>query len=72
MIKAVYDEYRLTWDPDDYHRDLYTVQETYIDTGGFFSVLVLDGRVIGTVCALDRGAEAELSLIHISEPTRPY
>ena len=28
VIKAVYDEYRLTWDPDDYHRDLYTIQET--------------------------------------------
>jgi len=70
VIKAVYDEYRLTWDPDDYHRDLYTVQETYIDTGGFFSVLVLDGRVIGTVCALDRGAEAEIERLYLHRDHR--
>ena len=70
VIKAVYDEYRLTWDPDNYHRDLYTVQETYIDTGGFFSVLVLDDQVIGTVCALDRGAAAEIERLYLHRDHR--
>lgn len=41
VVKAVFDEYGLTWDPDAYHRDLFTVRETYLDTGGMFSVLVL-------------------------------
>ena len=65
MIKSVYDEYDLTWDPVDYHRDLYTIRETYIDTGGFFSALVLDGDVIGTVSALDRGADAEIERLYL-------
>jgi putative acetyltransferase len=66
VIKSVYDEYALTWDPDDYHRDLYSVQETYIDTGGFFSVLVAsDEQVIGTVSALDRGETAEIERLYL-------
>ena len=70
VIKSVYDEYRLTWDPDKYHRDLFTVRETYIDTGGFFSVLVLRGGVIGTVSGLDRGGEAEIERLYLAKEHR--
>lgn len=70
VIKSVYDEYRLTWDPEEYHRDLYTVRETYIETGGFFSVLVLQNRVIGTVAGLDRGDEAELERLYLAKEHR--
>lgn len=70
VIKSVYDEYRLTWDPDEYHRDLYTVRETYIDTGGFFSVLVLRGGVIGTVAGLDRGEDAEVERLYLARDHR--
>lgn len=65
VIKGVYEEYGLTWDPDDYHRDLYTVQETYIDSGGFFSALVHNDTVIGTVAGLDRGEEAEIERLYL-------
>jgi len=65
VIRTVYDEYSLTWDPDSYHRDLFTVRDTYIDTGGFFYALVLDDEVIGTVAALDRGAEAEIERLYL-------
>jgi len=72
VIKSVYDEYDLTWDPVDYHRDLYTIRETYIDTGGFFSALVLDGDVIGTVSALDRGADAEIERLYLLKGQRGH
>ncbi len=70
VIKSVYDEYELTWDPDEYHRDLYTVRETYIDTGGFFSVLVLDDVVVGTVSAFDRGDDAEIERLYLLKSYR--
>lgn len=55
VVRAVYDEYGFTWEPDGYHRDLFTVAETYLHTGGGFWVLVEGERVVGTVAALDRG-----------------
>ena len=70
VIKSVYEEYSLTWDPDSYHRDLFTIQETYINTGGFFSVLVLDDDVIGTVSALDRGDYAEIERLYLLQEHR--
>lgn len=70
VIRSVYGEYALTWDPDSYHRDLYTVRETYIDTGGFFSVLVADENVIGTVSALDRGDDAEIERLYLLKDHR--
>ncbi|MDP6822338.1 MAG: GNAT family N-acetyltransferase [Dehalococcoidia bacterium] len=70
VIRSVYEEYALTWDPDSYHRDLYTIQETYIDTGGFFSVLVLDNGVIGTVSALDRSDHAEIERLYLLKDYR--
>lgn len=70
VIKSVFDEYGLTWDPDSYHRDLYTVKETYIDTGGFLTVLVAEGSVIGTVAGLDRGEEAEIERLYLDRDHR--
>jgi GNAT superfamily N-acetyltransferase len=70
VIRTVYLEYNLTWDPDSYHRDLFTVQETYIDTGGFFYAFVLDDEVIGTVAALDRGADAEIERLYLLKEHR--
>ncbi|MDA1257615.1 MAG: GNAT family N-acetyltransferase [Chloroflexi bacterium] len=70
VIKAVYDEFRLTWDPDAYHRDLYTIVETYVDTGGFFTVLVVRGGVIGTVAGLDMGEAAEIERLYLATDYR--
>lgn len=70
VIKSVYEEYALTWDPDSYHRDLYTVQETYINPGGFFSALVQDETVIGTVAALDRGEDGEIERLYLLKDHR--
>jgi putative acetyltransferase len=48
-VQAVYDEYGFTWDPDEYHADLYDVAGHYFGRGHLFWVAILDGRVRGTV-----------------------
>ena len=30
VVRAVFDEYHFTWDAEDYHRDLFSVAETYL------------------------------------------
>ena len=55
VVRAVFDEYRFTWDAADYHRDLFTVPETYLATGGGFWVLLAEERVVGCIGAKDRG-----------------
>jgi putative acetyltransferase len=48
VIKAVYDEYGFDWDPEGYHSDLYSLEESYAARGDFFYVGVFDGEVRGT------------------------
>ena len=55
VVRAVFDEYRFSWDAEDYHRDLFTIEETYLATGGGFRVLLAGERVVGCIGALDRG-----------------
>lgn len=52
VIKTVYEEYSFTWDPDDYHYDLYHLQEVYLDAGLPFWVFETEGLIQGTL-ALD-------------------
>jgi putative acetyltransferase len=47
-IRAVYEEYHFTWDPEGYHADLYDVRGQYLADGHQFWVYVADGRVLGT------------------------
>lgn len=49
VVKAVFDEYSFTWDPDDYHADLYDLQSHYLDEGNLFWVAEKDGQIVGTV-----------------------
>jgi putative acetyltransferase len=49
VIRAVYDEYRFIWDPDDYHADLYDLQGHYLDPGHAFWVAEGEGEIVGTV-----------------------
>lgn len=48
VVKAVYDEYGFTWDPEDYHADLFDLEEAYFRPGHAFWVALADGRVVGT------------------------
>ena len=49
MIKAVYDEYGFSWDPETYHADLYDLDGFYFDRGDLFWVAEVDQQVVGTV-----------------------
>ena len=48
-VKAVYDEYGLTWDPDDYHADLFNIEAEYINDASRFWVGEVDGDVVGCI-----------------------
>lgn len=53
VVKAVYDEYRFTWDAEEYHADLYDLKGHYLENGHpFFIAELEDGTVAGTA-ALD-------------------
>lgn len=47
-IRAVYEEYGFTWEPEGYHADLYDVRGQYLAEGHRFWVFVEDDRVWGT------------------------
>ena len=47
-IRAVYEEYGFTWEPEGYHADLYDVRRQYLAEGHRFWVFVENGRVRGT------------------------
>lgn len=47
-IRAVYEEYGFTWEPEGYHADLYDVRGQYLADGHRFWVYVHDDRVLGT------------------------
>jgi putative acetyltransferase len=48
IVKSVYDEYGFSWDPGDYHADLYDIEAHYLRQGHFFWLAELDGQVVGT------------------------
>lgn len=48
VIRTVYDEYNWPWDPEDYHKDLYDLDQYYFNVGGQFWVAEVDGQVVGT------------------------
>ena len=49
VIKAVFDEFHFTWDPDDYHSDLYDLDGYYLARGWPFWLYEIDGEPVGTV-----------------------
>jgi len=54
VIGLVFAEYAMTFDPSNFDSDLLDVQRHYIERGGWFSVLLDDGRVVGTVAAVPK------------------
>ncbi|MCB8933251.1 MAG: GNAT family N-acetyltransferase [Fimbriimonadaceae bacterium] len=48
VIRAVYDEFGFSWDPEAYHADLYDLEGHYFAKGYPFWVAEADGQVIGT------------------------
>ena len=54
VIGAVFVEYAMTFDPTDFDADLLDIERHYAASGGVFSVVVDDGRVVGTVAAVPK------------------
>lgn len=55
-IRHVYDEYGFTWDPEEYHADLYDLARHYVDLGHAFLVATEGPNILGTA-ALKRFAQ---------------
>jgi GNAT superfamily N-acetyltransferase len=49
VIKAVYDEYQFTWEPERYHSDLWKIEDLYMNASSHFWVAELDGEVVGCI-----------------------
>ncbi|HEY3781793.1 MAG TPA: GNAT family N-acetyltransferase [Fimbriimonadaceae bacterium] len=50
IIKRVFDEYGFTWEEENYHADLYDLDQHYFDLGHLFWIAETDeGAPIGTV-----------------------
>ena len=48
-VQDVHREYGFTWDEAGYHRDLYEIEEQYLEVGGMFWSLLHDRSVVGCV-----------------------
>jgi putative acetyltransferase len=48
VIHAVFDEYGFTWESGGYNADTEDIRKHYIDSGGCFWVMELDGEIIAT------------------------
>lgn len=48
-VREVYEEYGFTWDPEEYHADLFSIEAEYQHADAEFWVAELDGLVVGCV-----------------------
>lgn len=46
-VKAVYDEYRFSWDPDDYHADLYDLESAFAPPCAWLWVAEEQSEILG-------------------------
>jgi GNAT superfamily N-acetyltransferase len=51
VIGSTFAEYGMVFEPSGYDADLLDIRRHYLDAGGWFVVLVDDGRVVGTAGA---------------------
>lgn len=49
VVQAVYQEYGFTWDPAEYHADLYDLEAFYLQAGHRFWLADASGKMVGTV-----------------------
>jgi len=71
VIAAVYREYGFTWDPGHpYFADLVDPIAHYDRKGGFFSVAVMDRRVVGTIGGTPEGSTWELHRLYVAASAR--
>lgn len=73
VVAGVYREYGFTWDPaHPYFADLVDPSAHYGRNGGFFSVGVIDRRVVGTIGGTPEGPAWELHRLHVVASARRH
>jgi putative acetyltransferase len=66
IVGAVFAEYGFAFHPENYDSDLRRIQEIYLEKGGIFRFLVVDGRPVATVAAKPLTAEeCELKRLYL-------
>jgi GNAT superfamily N-acetyltransferase len=70
VVEDVYREFRFTWDPDGYHRDVLRPEDAYPPPDSFFDVAVEEGRVIGTIGGSVHDGVAELKRLYVFDSQR--
>ena len=71
VIHDAFDEYGFTWESGDYNADTEDVQAHYIDRGGWFWVMELNGEIIGTVGLMPEGeGKCELWRMYLRQEHR--
>ncbi|BAZ45366.1 GCN5-related N-acetyltransferase [Chondrocystis sp. NIES-4102] len=60
VIKTVLEEYGLPWQPELADRDVIEVEAAYLNVGGEFWVVELEGKIVGTAAyqPIERGQKA--------------
>jgi putative acetyltransferase len=72
-ISSALAEYGLGWEPDGADRDVLAVQEYYLDRGGEFWVVEIQGEIVGTsaYAPVNRGNKAvEIRKMYLSPTAR--
>jgi len=70
VVQTVYREYGWQWEAHGYHRDLYTIENYYIETGGMFWVALDGERVVGCVGVTVHPPESELHRLYLLPDVR--
>lgn len=71
LIGSVFDEYGMTFEPGGFDADLQDIDRHYTARGGWFYVLVEEGRVAGTVAAVPKdAATVEMKRLYLSPGQR--
>lgn len=65
VVEDVFNEFRFTWEPKGYHRDVLFPEKAYRAPDAFFDVAVLDDEVVGTVGGEVHGGVAELKRLYV-------
>jgi putative acetyltransferase len=64
-VQTVYNEYGWQWEAEGYHRDLYTISDYYISSGGMFWVALKGERVVGCVGVTIHPPQSELHRLYL-------
>jgi putative acetyltransferase len=73
LIGEIFGEYGMTFEPAGFDADLTAIGARYSGAGGWFAVLVDDGRVVGTVGVVPREAgRCELKRLYLRPEYRGH